>query len=130
MSKIERVEDIKAWREARSIVGSVYKLTCDGPWARDYGLRDQVRRAAVSIACNIAEGFARETDVEFARFLFIARGSAAEVKTQMYIALDLGYVDQMTFQAMYARLDEVSRMITGFIQYLRTERSNRLTTVD
>lgn len=118
MATIKKVEDIDAWREARALAAEVYKLTSGGAWARDFGLRDQIRRAAVSVACNIAEGFGRETSVEFNRFLAIARGSATEVKTQMYIALDLAYIDQTSFDQIYSSIDRICRMITGFMQYL------------
>lgn len=132
MATIKKVEDIEAWQEARLLATEVYSLSSSGAWAKDFGLRDQIRRAAVSIACNIAEGFARETNVEFNRFLAIARGSATEVKTQMYIALDLGYVDQESFDLMYARIDRICRMITGFMQYLKSLPStkNRKPTTD
>ena len=119
MAGISKVEDIDAWKESRVLTVAVYNITANGAWAKDFGLRDQIRRASVSIASNIAEGFARESDTEFARFLAIARGSAAEVKTQMYIASDLGYVDNETFNAIYDQIDRISRMITGLIKYLR-----------
>lgn len=130
MARFEKVEDIEAWREAKAIAVTIYKLTSTGPWARDYGLRDQIRRACVSIACNIAEGFARETQTEFCRFLAIARGSAAEAKTQMYIALEIGYVDKQSFDAIYAQLDKVCRMITGLMQYLKARASSKPSTVN
>jgi four helix bundle protein len=116
----KRVEDIEAWQEARKLATQVYKLTSVGAWSKDFGLRDQTRRSAVSIACNIAEGFAREGSVEFNRFLIIARGSAVELKTQMYIALDLGYIDKAAFDAVYESTDKVCRMIAGLVQYLRS----------
>ena len=99
----------------------VYQMTSVGAWTRDFGLRDQVRRAAVSVASNIAEGFARETNIEFCRFLAIARGSACEAKTQMYIALDLGYLEQSHFDDVYRQIDCICRMLTGLMQYLRRE---------
>lgn len=120
MGVITRVEDIDAWKEARCLASSIYKLTQEGAWAKDFGLRDQIRRASVSIASNIAEGYARDSELEFCRFLAIARGSANEVKTQLYIASDLGYLDQDTFEAAYGRLDRICGMITNFIRYLRS----------
>lgn len=119
MGAIVRVEEIEAWQESRKLAAEVYRLTSVGLWARDFGLRDQVRRAAVSIPSNIGEGFARESNAEFVRFLAIARGSASEVKTQMYIALDLGYVDEDSFHAIYARIERICKMITGLMQYLK-----------
>jgi len=123
MSAISRIEDIKAWQEARVLATSVYRITNTGAWAKDFGLRDQVRRAGVSIASNIAEGYARETDAEFARFLSIARGSANEVKTQLYIALDINYIDRKDFDEIYRQLDKICSMITNLMNYLRSGKS-------
>lgn len=119
MVAIKRVEEIDAWQEARKLATDVYRLTSFGAWAKDFGLRDQTRRAAVSIACNIAEGFARGSNAEFRRFLSIARGSATELKTQMYIALDLGYLDEETFGKVGSCVDRIGRMLTSFMQYLK-----------
>lgn len=120
MAAITRVEDIEVWQEARKLAADVYRLTSAGAWARDFGLRDQIRRASVSVACNIAEGYSRGSNVEFKRFLAIARGSATEVKTQLYIALDIGYIDQGSFDNLSSRMDRLGRMITTFMQYLKT----------
>jgi four helix bundle protein len=122
LATIRRVEDIEAWKEARTLVAIIYKLTSNGAWSRDFGLRDQIRRAAVSIACNIAEGYARETDNEFCRFLAISRGSANEVKTQAYIALDLEYIDKSTFNEVYGKLDKICGKITNLMRYLQAKR--------
>ena len=94
MSAIERFEDIDAWKRARALACDIYAATSSGEFARDYGLRDQIRRAAVSAMSNIAEGFERYGSIEFRRFLSIAKGSAGEVKSQLYIALDAGLIDQ------------------------------------
>ena len=110
MVAIRTIEDIEVWREARKLAADVYRLTSSGAFSRDFGLRDQMRRAGVSIACNIAEGFGRDSNVEFRRFLCIARGSVAELKTQAYIALDIGYIDQDAFQALSSDIDRVGRM--------------------
>lgn len=118
MTTIRKVEDIDAWQEARALARLVYQVTSEGSWAKDFGLRDQIRRAAVSIASNIAEGYARDSGVEFKRFLAIARGSAAEIKTQLYIGLDLGYIGQADFDGFYERIDRISRMLTGLMRYL------------
>lgn len=118
MGRFTRIEDIKAWVEARRFAADVYKMTMDGQWGRDYGLRDQIRKASVSIACNIAEGYARDTNTEFRRFLAIARGSAMEAKTQLYIALDIGYLTKDEFDGYYKRIDEICRMTTGLMDYL------------
>ena len=84
MGKIERFEDIEAWKNARTLVGGVYEVTNNGKFFKDYALRDQIRRAAISIMLNIAEEFARHTDKEFSQFLFVAHGSLAEVQSALY----------------------------------------------
>ena len=117
--RIERFEDIKAWQEARVLVRVVYDATkSDKDFAGEYRFRDQIRGAALSVMSNIAEGFSRRTTKEFSQFLFIARGSAAEVQSQLYVALDQGYVKKDTFDELYAKSDEVARLISGFIRYL------------
>lgn len=118
MTAIKRFEDIEAWKKARVLTKSIYRISSNGDWARDFGLRSQIQRAAVSIMSNTAEGYARRGDNEFRRFLDIARGSAAEVKCQLYIALDLNYIDETTFAKYASDADEVSRLLTGFIKYL------------
>lgn len=119
MSKIERFEDIKAWQEARSLVKEVYQATGEGKFAKDFSLKDQIRRAAVSIVSNIAEGFSRQTDKEFVQFLHIAKGSTSEVQSQLYVALDLDYINSEEFKRLYDEADQVARLISGFIKYLK-----------
>ena len=119
MPKIERFEDIQAWQKARVLVKEVYSISNSGLFAKDFGLRDQIRRAAVSIMLNIAEGFARKTSREFIQFLVIAHGSAAEVQAALYVALDQEYISEPEFKALYRLADETSKMILGFIGYLR-----------
>ncbi|HEY6873894.1 MAG TPA: four helix bundle protein [Geobacteraceae bacterium] len=119
MAKIERFEEIQAWQKARMLVKEVYAVSNAGRFAKDFGLRDQIRRAAVSIMLNIAEGFARKTTREFIQFLVIAHGSAAEVQAALYIALDQEYLSETEFNKLYALADESSKMILGFINYLR-----------
>lgn len=122
MSKIERFEDILAWQKARHLVREVYEITTSKTFARDYGLKDQIRRAAVSIMLNIAEGFARRTNNEFRYFLFIAHGSVAEVQSAPYIALDQGYLQQASFTQLYNCCTEISKMVSGLIKYLGNQR--------
>ena len=119
MTQLNRFEDIEAWRKARVLVKEVYKVTAAAKFSKDFSLRDQIQRAAVSIISNIAEGFSRQTDKEFVQFLHIAKGSTSEVQSQLYIALDLGYISQEEFDSLYKRADEVGRLIFGFIRYLR-----------
>ena len=117
--KIERFEDIKAWQEARTLVMMVYDaVKSDKGFSSDYKFREQTQSAAVSIMSNIAEGFSRRSTKEFTQFLFIAKGSAAEIQSQLYVALDQGYISQEKFSELYSKSDEVARLISGFIQYL------------
>jgi len=118
MSRIERFEDIEAWRKARELTKEIYALTNDGPFARDFGLRDQIRRAVVSIMSNIAEGFERGSNKEFIQFLYIVKGSAGEVRAQLYVALDQAYINQETFNQLNKNVVETSRMVSGLISYL------------
>lgn len=118
MGRIERFEDIQAWQKARELNREVYSVTSRSDFARDFALRDQIRRAAISIMLNIAEGFARRSHKEFAQFLYIAHGSAAEVQSALYVALDQQYIDHKNFKELYQNTDEISRMIAGFIKYL------------
>ena len=118
MATIERFEDIQAWQRARGLIRRIYEATGHGNFARDFSLKDQLRRAAISIMLNIAEGFARRSNKEFRQFLFIAHGSAAEVQSALYIALDQNYIDEDRFRVLYRETDEVSKMISGFIKYL------------
>src|SRR4030067_640056 len=97
MTTIRRFEDIQAWQEARSLVKQIYALTESGAFSKDFGLRNQLRRASVSVMANIAEGFDCDSNLDFARFLGIARRSAVEVQSLLYAALDVGYVSQETF---------------------------------
>lgn len=124
MAKIERFEDIIAWQKARDLVKEVYQVSSDGKFAKDYGLRDQLRRAAVSVMLNIAEGFARKTSREFMQFLVVAHGSAAEVQSALYVALDQFYISQSQFESIYKRADETSKLIMGFSSYLRNNSTN------
>lgn len=119
MPTIQRFEDLSAWKKAREITKRVYKLTNQGDFARDFGLKDQIRRSSVSIMANIAEGFVRRSDRDLLNFLKISRSSAAEVKSHLYVALDQGYVDDQGFRELFAALDEVSRMIYGLVKHLR-----------
>jgi len=125
MARIERFEDIEAWQEARELARSVYETTRKGPFSRDFGLRDQIQRAAVSVLSNIAEGFERHTNKEFIHFLYIAKGSAGEVRAQLYIAEDLAYVDAHTAQELRTKAISVSRRISGFIKYLQHNNHQR-----
>ena len=119
MPRIQRFEDLEAWKTARLITREVYRFTRRGEFARDFGLRDQICRSCVSIMANIAEGFERDGDKEFLNFLSIAKGSAGETRSLLYVALDQSYISVEQFESITARLIECSRMIAGLAKYLR-----------
>ena len=111
--KIERFEDLIAWQKARELTREIYKVTQSGSFSKDFGLCDQIRRASISIMSNIAEGFDRAGRAEFHHFLVIAKGSAAEVRSQLYVAHDIGYIDQATFSRLKTLAEETSRITNG-----------------
>ena len=119
MAKIEKFEEIQAWQKARELVRSIYEITSKEDFARDYSLKDQIRRASISVMSNIAEGFSRQTDKEFIQFLHVAKGSASEAQSQLYVALDLKYISQATFKELYELSEETIRLISGFVRYLK-----------
>ena len=112
-SKIERFEDLIAWQKARKLTSEIYRVTNQGKFAGDFGLKDQIRRAAVSSMSNLAEGFERGRPAEFHQFLSIAKGSCAELRTQLYVALDVGYLTTPAFDALMAQATEVGRILGG-----------------
>ena len=118
--KIQRFEDIEAWKKTRELTKSIYKVSSKDKFSKDWTLRDQIRRAAISIVSNIAEGFDSGFSAEFARFLNISRRSASEVQSQLYIALDQMYISIEEFNALYGDTEEIRKMITGFIKYLKS----------
>jgi len=119
MARIERFEDIEAWQMARETTREVYELTSTGKFSHDYVLRDQIRRAVVSISSNIAEGFERDGNKELVNFLSIAKGSCGEVRSQLYLAHDQSYLSDEKFKEMSEKLLRISRAISGFMKYLR-----------
>jgi four helix bundle protein len=114
LPKIERFEDIKAWEMAKELVAIIYRLSADGKFSKDFGLRDQIRRASVSVMSNIAEGFERGSSKEFSRFLRMAKGSSGEVRSQLYIALELGYLDSADFETVKVKAENLSKALSGF----------------
>ena len=118
MPRIERFEEIEAWKKARELTKAIYKVSAKGDFARDFGLRDQIRRASISILSNIAEGFERGGDKEFKQFLAMAKGSVGEVKAQLYLALDVGLLTMEQFQQLFDLANETGRLIGGFMRYL------------
>jgi len=132
METIRRFEDLNAWKAGRALVNTIYDLTDSGAFAKDFGLRDQIRRSAVSGISNVAEGFDSPSNRRFAHFLGIARASLSETKTQLYVALDREYISQRQFDHAYDLCDKTARQISRFITYLRendqtSQRLNDLT---
>lgn len=127
MSKIEKFEDIEAWKKARELVKRVYRVCGVESYKNDYNLVDQTKRASVSIMANIAEGFGRRTNKEFINFLGMAHGSVAELQSSLYIAFDQGYISSEQFRTLYNIADEVSKMIQGFANYLKKSENLKLT---
>ena len=119
MSTIARFEDILAWQKARELTKGIYAQTRIGSFAKDFGLRDQIQWASVSIMANVAEGFDRGGDNEFIQFLSIAKGSCGEVKSHLQVALDQQYVTAPQFEQPYGLADEAGKLLSGFMGYLQ-----------
>jgi four helix bundle protein len=119
MAKIERFEDIEAWKRSRALTKKVYDCTKQRGFEKDFGLKDQIRRASVSTMSNIAEGFERGGNQEFVQFLATAKGSSGEVRAQLYVALDQGYITKQQFDDMYQDAESISKMVGGFMTYLQ-----------
>jgi four helix bundle protein len=111
--RVERFEDLIAWQKARALTAVIYRVTNQKDFGRDFALRDQIRRAAVSAMSNVAEGFERNRPAEFHQFLSVAKASCGEVRSQLYVALDAGYLDLSTFEALRSQAEEVSRITGG-----------------
>lgn len=119
MATFKRFEDILVWQKAREATKLVYEITKQGEFARDFDLRNQIRRSSVSIMANITERFGRRSDKEFSNFLNIAHGSASETQSHLYVALDMKYLEQNDFERLYSLYDEDSKMIMRLTQHLR-----------
>jgi four helix bundle protein len=120
MPKFIRFEDLPVWKSARGLTQGVYRITNQGSFSRDFGLRDQIRRASISVMSNIAEGFEHETQAQFSSYLGRAKASAGEIRCQLYIAYDLGYISSDQFQNLMKESKECSRQLFGLIKYLRS----------
>jgi four helix bundle protein len=121
MSGFKEFEEIEAWQRARELSSKIYEITSEEPFASDYSLSDQIRRAANSIVLNIAEGFGRGTNKEFRQFVIQARGSAKEVKAALYLAGDQQYLSEGDVSKLQTDVDEISKMLSGLIQHLSDE---------
>ena len=124
-SPIRKFEDLIAWQHARKLSSLIYRITSQGNFSKDFGLKDQIRRAAVSIMSNIAEGYEREGPNEFHRFLTIAKASCAEVRSQLYVAFDVGYLEKQMFDDLMQKADEVARILGGLRKSVDLKRRNR-----
>lgn len=119
MTTLEKFEDIRAWQKAREMTTMIYMLTSERPFLKDYGLCNQIQRASVSVMSNIAEGFERGGNKEFIQFLSIAKGSVAEVESQLYVAMDNQYITQIQFETILKITKDVKSLISGFMRYLK-----------
>ena len=119
MATVKRFEDLLVWQRASCLAAKLYRLSGAGVFAKDFGLRGQIQRAAVSIVSNVAEGFDRRSNSQFAQFLEIAAGSASEVRAQLYVALDVGYISKEQFDEVFSDVSEISGMLTNLMRYLK-----------
>ncbi|MDP2089697.1 MAG: four helix bundle protein [Flavobacteriaceae bacterium] len=119
MAKFNSFEEIIAWQKARELNAEIYSITnINNAFSKDFGLRDQIRRSCISISSNIAEGFERETTKEFIRFLYIAKASAGEFRSQLYLAIDLKYINIDKFEKLSIKINDISKLLSGLIKYL------------
>ena len=125
MATVERFEDLKVWQKSRELCHEIFSLVTRDPFCRDFGLVNQIRNSSGSVMDNIAEGFDRGGNKEFIQFLFIAKSSSTEVKSQLYRALDSKYITETEFENCYSRADEIAKMIFGFIEYLKQSEIKR-----
>jgi len=123
MATFKKFEDIKAWQKARRLTSKIYNVTGSVRFAQDFGLRNQIQRASVSVMANIAEGYGRHSDKEFANFLSIAHASVSEVQSHLYVALDLRYISAEAFKDLYGLLEEIGRMTFVLAAHLRKSRA-------
>jgi len=122
MATYNSFEDLPVWQNARELASLVYTTSAEGKLNKDYGLRNQIQKAVVSVSSNIAEGFERGSKREFIQFLYIAKGSCGELRSQLYIAKDLGYLSNSTSETLIKSASNASKQIYGFIKYLKTSR--------
>lgn len=119
MATFRKFEEMEAWQKARELTREIYRVSSEGRFSRDFALRDQIRKASISVMANIAEGFERDGRREFLQFLSMAKGSAGEVKAQLYVAKDQQYIDEDAFVRLTAMSVETGKMIGGLMSYLR-----------
>lgn len=122
---IREFTDIKAWQKARELVADIYRLCSHDAIRKDFGYVDQITRAAVSIMSNIAEGFDSGSNNSFIQFLNYPYRSASEVQSLLFVALDVGYINENTFNELNTKTDITKKLVGGFIHYLKTQRNNQ-----
>ena len=122
MATINRFEDLIAWQKARTLTKKIYTVTKNEKFRKDFGLKDQIQRASVSIMSNIAEGFDRASNAEFHKYIVIAKGSCAEVKSQLYVSKDIGYISRSSFNELKGLADELSLIIGGLRSAIQKKR--------
>ncbi len=115
----KRFEDLEVWINSKELSVLIYKVTNGDDFKKDFGLRDQLRRASISIVSNIAEGFERNGNKEFIQFLSLSKGSAGEIRAQLYVANELGYINEEDFRSLLEKTVLISKMLSGFMNYLR-----------
>ncbi|MFA4830782.1 MAG: four helix bundle protein [Patescibacteria group bacterium] len=123
--KINKFEELNIWKLSLKITKEIYDLTAKREFSRDFGLRDQIRRAIISVSSNIVEGFEKRNNNEFIRFLKIAKGSAGEARNQLYIALTINYITEQEFKKTNNELENLAKQIGSFISYLEQKRLNK-----
>jgi four helix bundle protein len=126
MAKIKGFEDLEVWQVSMDLCTEIYALTNTDLFSKDFGLKDQIRRSAVSVPSNISEGFERDSKNQFLYFLAIAKGSCGELRTQLNIAYNLNYLEKSTFQELSLKCFQTSRQLAGFSKYLRNFDANKL----
>ena len=117
-SKVRTFEDLQVWQKARKLNKEIYQLTISTNGQKDFSFIDQLRRASISVSSNIAEGYERQSNKEFVRFLYIARGSSGEIRSLLFTAKDLNYIDEFNFNLLLTNVLEISKMLYGLIKYL------------
>ncbi len=125
MPKVDRFEDLEVWKNARTLANAIYRLTQKGLLAKDFGMRDQMQRAAVSILSNVAEGFESQTQNMFAEYLGRSKASAGELRAQLYLSVDLAYISQDEFNQVMELVTLCSKQLARFIQYLHSNPNSR-----
>ena len=120
MATFNSFEEIEAWKRARLLAREIYVITNEGKFSKDFGLRNQIRRASVSVMANIEEGFERNGTGEFIQFLSIAKGSAGEIRAHLYVAFDQDYIDMQTLKRLLIDAESIGKKIGGLMDYLRS----------